>query len=608
MRKKIYKFGHKIAIICAMLLHEFCYYNPFWSEVLKVNPAAINSNFLPFLMLTQNPAASSGASNANESDATANSSSSSSSESSAPQSLGFSSPQFRMIPGVSVNYVPSVTGTADSWSLSPSLPNGLTFNTADGSISGTPDTAYLTSGYPSTTFTITATNSAGSKSATFQLQVLASGDKVWTVINGVSGGDTTAGTNSMKYDATCNCLYIAGVTSTNLDGQTRPSTGSNSSGYLSKYDLNGNRIWTRLYGTSGAVNTSVEGLVTDSSGNIYLTGGAGIGNFNGINITVANNWPFTAGYIIKYDANGNVLWTTSSSPSVLHYYSGIVIANSGNVVVAGTVVAGSIDGMTGSSSSDQSAIIQEFNPNTGARISGQIIPGSTSPARGTDAMGLSKDSSGNIYAAIATRTSTRCGDDTLNWRPALFRFDASMSYLNCTFIPTGTYPSFAFGVTTTPAGESYLSGYVSNPSTFDSIPSIGSTDGFVTKFDNSGTKQWTRRIGVSGGFTSILSVEYESAEDMLYFTGITDGNINGNVLGGTKDMFIAKYDTSGNQVWLKIQGMQGDSLGGNLGDRTSIAFDASKTMYSFSNTNGTVSGITNPANPNRGLFLVRNVR
>lgn len=608
MGKKIYKLGHKIAIIFALLCLEFCYYNPFWSEVLKVNPAAANSNFLSLLAINPNPSVSSGASTSASSEASTSSSSSSSASgaTSAPQGLGFSSPQFKMIPGVSVNYIPTVTGTVDSWSLSPALPTGLTFNTSDGSISGTPDTSYLTSGYPQTTFTITATNSFGSASKNFQLQVVGSGGVVWTVIDGNSGGDTTAGTNSMKYDSTCNCLYVAGVTSVNLHGQTRPSTGSNTSGYLSKYDLNGIRIWTRQFGTTGAVNTSVEGLVTDSSGNIYLTGGAGIGNFNGINITVSNNWPYTAGYIIKYDSNGNLLWTTSSSPSVLHYYSGIVIANDGNVVVGGTVVAPSIDGMTNTSWSDQAVILQKFDSSTGARISGVIIAGNS--LTGSDGEGISIDTSGNFYMAVATQTTTHCGNGSDNWRPALFRFNSSMGYLNCTFIPTGAYSSFAFGATTTPAGESYLSGYVTNPGTFDSIPAIGTTDGFVTKFDNTGTKQWTRRIGVAGGFTSILSVEYEPTEGMLYFTGITNGNINGNVIGGDKDMFIAKYDSSGTQIWLHVQGMQGDTLGASLGDRTSIAFDASKTMYSFSNTNGTGGGVTNPAAPNRAMYLVRNVR
>ena len=581
-RNQFEKSFRKLFVLFAFSSIQNCYFNPFWSELLKVES---NKESLSQLLFFP-PQNQNGTTTA------------------APESLSFSRPQFRMIPDVMVNYTPTVTGTVDTWSLSPTLPIGLTFNNSNGSISGKPDVSYLTSGYPLTTFTITATNSLGSDSATFQLQVLSSGDTVWSVINGSSGGNTDAGTNSMKYDSTCNCLYIAGQTSVNLDGQTIPSTGGNPSGFVSRYDLDGNRIWTRVFGVSAAAVTSITGLTTDSSGNIYISGAANTGNFQGCNITSS-----FSGFIVKYTSDGTFQWTTCSAPAVRHYYSGVVIDSSGDVLGGGSTYDQPINGMSHTSGTDQAAIIQKFNPNTGARISGVIIPGNQSPdARGTDGEGISIDATGKIYMAVATRSQSYCGDGTLNWRPALFRFDASMNYLGCTFIPTGVYSSFAFGVTTTSAGESYLSGYANTAATFDSIAAIGTTDGFVTKFDSAGTKLWTRRIGVSGGFTSILSVEYESTQDQVYFTGITGGNIQGNTISGTKDMFIAKYDTSGNQIWLKIQRLQNDTLGASLSDRTSIAFDTSKTMYSFSNTNGTVNGVTNPASPFKGFFLVRNVR
>ena len=62
---------------------------------------------------------------------------------------------------------PSVDGTAPitNYAISPSLPDGLTFNTATGSISGTSTVAS-----PKTTYTITATNAIASASTTFTLE------------------------------------------------------------------------------------------------------------------------------------------------------------------------------------------------------------------------------------------------------------------------------------------------------------------------------------------------------------------------------------------------------------------------------------------------------
>lgn len=57
-------------------------------------------------------------------------------------------------------------GSVVTWSISPTLPTGLTFSTSNGEISGTP-----TAISSSTTYTITATNAGGSDTATMTIEV-----------------------------------------------------------------------------------------------------------------------------------------------------------------------------------------------------------------------------------------------------------------------------------------------------------------------------------------------------------------------------------------------------------------------------------------------------
>jgi hypothetical protein len=64
---------------------------------------------------------------------------------------------------------PTNTGGAGTWSVPPALPAGLSLNTADGAISGTP-----TQPSASATYTIKASNSTGSDSATLSIAVAAS--------------------------------------------------------------------------------------------------------------------------------------------------------------------------------------------------------------------------------------------------------------------------------------------------------------------------------------------------------------------------------------------------------------------------------------------------
>ncbi|MFN9113693.1 MAG: putative Ig domain-containing protein, partial [Bacteroidota bacterium] len=76
----------------------------------------------------------------------------------APNSLSYNSPNVFTRATTITALNPSVSGGAVvSYSISPSLPTGLFFNTSNGRISGTPSVVS-----PTTTYTVTATNSGGS--------------------------------------------------------------------------------------------------------------------------------------------------------------------------------------------------------------------------------------------------------------------------------------------------------------------------------------------------------------------------------------------------------------------------------------------------------------
>ena len=541
----------------------------------------------------------------------------SASSTSPPSNLTYSitALQSKLIPGNTTVITPTFLGTVSSWTISPTtLPPGVTFDTKTGVITCSPPIG--SPAFPLTNFIVTAINPGGNTSFTVPLQVLGSGENVWTVINGVSGDNTVAGNNSMKFDPVTNSIYIAGYTKINLDGEPKPSAIGVFSGYLSKYDLDGNRKWTKIFGSNGSGGTTVSGLALDSNGNIYIGGNSFPGTFDGLTFSAASG----AGFIIKFDSSGNRLWTSSGSTSVNHTTGGIILDNAGNVVTAGAVYAPSINSVTNNSWSDQGLLLQKFNSNTGAYISTTLISAGTN--RGIDGLAIDKDSSGNIFVAAGTRNASYCGDGSVNWRPALFRFNSSMGYIACTGgLTTGSASSFPFGITTSSTGESYISGYVSNSLMYDSLPAQGLMDGFVTKFDINGTKLWSIRVGISGAMTIVNAIALQTASNpnKLYLAGRTSGNLGGTIQG-TQDMFTAVYDpTNGTQpntqtYWTRLQGAIGGAdtgwcvLSSPATCANSIVFDSNSTLYSFGDTTGTISGITNPATPNRSLFLVRNVQ
>ena len=507
--------------------------------------------------------------------------------------------QSKLIPGNTTVISPTITGTVSSWTISPStLPPGVTFDATTGVITCSPPVG--SAPFPLTNFTVTAINPGGNTTFTVPLQVLGSGENVWTVLNGVSGGDTISANIGLAYDSISNCLYVVGQTAVNLDGETNPTTGGNVAGFLSKYDLNGNRKWTRIFGKSGVGNTFPQGIAIDSTGNIFVSGSASSGNINGLTITAS-----TAGFIIKYDTNGNQLWINSSAPSITHEGTGIALDSSGNPNLSTIVRATSLH-QTNLGGSEAGLSIVKYNGSTGAYMTSVMVStASGGTFRALQAYGgIVSDSSGNLYVGVATRSSVYCGSGTAIYNPALFRFDSNLNYLNCTGLTSPSLDSFPFSLAADSSGV-YMSGYAN--STFDGINLTGTQDAFFTKFDTTGAKQWTKLLGIASKTTSANSVGFSSGS--VYISGMTSGNLQGNTVTGQQDMFVAKYDTNGNQIWLKMQGMKNDTNAcSGQGCASSIVFDSNKTLYSFSSTNGSVGSTTNPAGSNKSLFLVRNVQ
>ena len=92
------------------------------------------------------------------------------------------------------------------------------------------------------------------------------GDKVWTQLGCLElcrGGKGIATSADGFIYITGYAGYIYG----NLDGQT--SSSPNDSAFLTKYNQDGDKIWTRLLGT---YDERGHGVAISSEGNIYITG------------------------------------------------------------------------------------------------------------------------------------------------------------------------------------------------------------------------------------------------------------------------------------------------------------------------------------------------
>ena len=117
------------------------------------------------------------------------------------------------------------------------------------------------------------------------------------------------------------------------------------------------------------------------------------------------------------------------------------------------------------------------------------------------------------------------------------------------------------------SGNSYVTGgFDSNSITFGTttLTSAGGSDLFAVKYDTGGNVVWAKIAGGSNyDWSYSIAVEVSGNSFVTgYFrsSSITFGTTTLTNAGSvvTKDIYIVKYDASGNAVWAKSAGGSGD--------------------------------------------------
>ncbi len=144
-------------------------------------------------------------------------------------------------------------------------------------------------------------------------------------------------------------------------------------------------------------------------------------------------------------------------------------------------------------------------------------------------------------------------------------------------------------------GNTYLIGDFSGTMEFagTTMTSVGMRDVFLAKFDNSGNLLWIKQ-GNSGAQKSCVMYDILKTENQVLMTGYFDGeafNFDGSVvnLAGLSDAFVLKVSFDGQVAFLKNFG-SGDDLNRGL----AIAQDADQGIYLTGTTNG-ITGYYHPS-------------
>ncbi len=425
-------------------------------------------------------------------------------------------------------------------------------------------------------------------------------DFEWAKSMGGTGNDQSIG---MVVDAAGN-IYITGFLA-HAGGDFNPggtggalTSAGSSDAYIAKYDPQGNYLWGKSMGGSGADRST--GIAVDAAGNVYITGYISVsgGDFNpggtGGSLTSAGNNDI---FIAKYAPNGNYLWAKSMGGTGNEAANGIAVDAAGNIYIAGYLAVaggdfnpGGTGGVVTATGAGDEVFLAKYDLN-GNYLWAKSMGGAARDV----ATGVAVDASGNVYITGSTYggnfnpggtggTLTVAGGE--DW--FLAKYAPNGDYLwGKTMGGTSGVSEAANGVAVDATGNVYVTGYIAvgaadfNPGgTGGALTAVGTNSVVVAKYAPNGNYLWAKSLGGTG-IDRGTGVAADAAGN-VYITGqlsATGGDFNPGGPGGAltsaggNDVFIAKYALNGDYIWAKSMGGTGNDIPNR------VVVDAAANVY-----------------------------
>ncbi|MCX6276214.1 MAG: hypothetical protein NTV09_13520, partial [Bacteroidetes bacterium] len=129
--------------------------------------------------------------------------------------------------------------------------------------------------------------------------------------------------------------YFVGASMT-LGGVTLSNGGFFNNMFVAKFDTAGNIIWARTCtGGTGPGSGDGFSVATDANGNVFMTGYFSATDITFGNVTLSNPNTEYSAYIVKYDSSGTVQWARKSSGGLFNFSYKVATDASGNAYMAG---------------------------------------------------------------------------------------------------------------------------------------------------------------------------------------------------------------------------------------------------------------------------------
>jgi len=315
--------------------------------------------------------------------------------------------------------------------------------------------------------------------------------------------------------------------------------------------------WARTWGGSDGFDEGYA-VAVDGSGNVYVTGyfkgtvdfdpGSGVDNHSSGGRDA---------FLSKFDSSGAFKWARTWGGSGDDYGHGVAVDGSGNVFVTGWF-PGTVD----------------FDPGGG----------------------VDNHSAGYIDVFLS-------------------KFDSSGAFKWARTWGGGSHGEIGYSVAVDGSGNVYVTGPFYGTADFDpgsgvdNHTSNGEDDVFLSQLDTSGTFKWARTWGGSD-WDEGFGVAVDGSGNVYvsgYLRGTVDfdpgSGVDNHTSNGTRDVFLSKFDSSGDFEWARTWG------GSDWDEGCGVAVDGSGNVYVTGEFHDTVdfdtgSGVDNhTSNAEEDVFL-----
>lgn len=370
-------------------------------------------------------------------------------------------------------------------------------------------------------------------------------------------------------------------------------------------------VWGTYVGstTVGTTNDYVNGVATGIGGAVYTTGQS----FSTTDMATAGAYQNTIGgssdiFIQRYNTLGNLIWSTYLGGTELDAGMAIATDASGDVFVVGKTFSSGLatpGAFRTAIAGGQDCFITKFS-SSGTRIWFSYY-GSLSWNESFES--VATDHSGNVYAAgytdsafagidiasVGAYQTVGSGQDQI-----LAKFSTSGARLWGTFYGGPSSEGSATDVAVDPSGNVYLVGLtaslsgISTPGSYQPNISPGAFYPYMVKFNTGGVRQWGTYYGMGNGksLSPSIAIDPSNANNIYFgifvgYSGMGTPGVHQQVLAGSADGLLSRFNASGARIWASYSGGQRDE------DAGAVAVDSRGNPYLLGKT-GSTGGIATP--------------